>query len=307
LCGAIVTKRIKNFILKALFSNCIDRLKRRIVNLSYKKNIYMNKWSAIALNTAPESENKIHGDELAKEYGFEGGLVPGVTISAYLVHPLVEIWGKDWLERGYANCRITSPLYDKELFEVHTSLIDSSRANTTLVKGNGVVSANAEVTLTDKLLQAPIMRDDRLTDLDYRAPQANKMVWEKLKSGGCRSFKFSWSEENPLIYLSDELHLPKLLQPKEGGYSNLTFLLGCSNWILAGNAYMNPWVHLQTISQNYRAVGMNSSLIAQMEINKIYEKKGHEFIDVFVNLFDSEDKDCVMTINLIAIYKLRGS
>jgi len=26
-----------------------------------------------------------------------------------------------------------------------------------------------------------------------------------------------------------------------------------------------------------------------------------------VNLFDSEDKDCVMTINLIAIYKLRGS
>ena len=60
----------------------------------------MNKWSATALNTAPESENKIHGDELAKEYGFEGGLVPGVTISAYLVHPLVEIWGKDWLDRA---------------------------------------------------------------------------------------------------------------------------------------------------------------------------------------------------------------
>ena len=37
---------------------------------------------------------------------------------------------------------------------------------------------------------------------------------------------------------------------------------------------MNPWVHLQTISQNYRAVEMNSSLIAEMEINKIYEKKG---------------------------------
>ena len=70
---------------------------------------------------------------------------------------------------------------------------------------------------------------------------------------------------------------------------------------------MNPWVHLQTVSQNYRAVRLNSSLIAQMEINKIYEKKGHEFIDVFVNLFDQEDKTCVMTINLTAIYKLRGS
>ena len=54
----------------------------------------MNTWSATALNTAPDSENRIHSDELAKEYGFEGGLVPGVTISAYLVHPLVERWGR---------------------------------------------------------------------------------------------------------------------------------------------------------------------------------------------------------------------
>ena len=80
----------------------------------------MNIWSATALNTAPDSENRIHGDDLAKKYGFQGGLVPGVTISAYLVHPVIEHWGKDWLDRGYANCRITSPLYDKELFEVKT-------------------------------------------------------------------------------------------------------------------------------------------------------------------------------------------
>ena len=42
-------------------------------------------------------------------------------------------------------------------------------------------------------------------------------------------------------------------------------------------------------------------------INKVYEKKGHEFIDVFVNLFDQKDEACVLRINLIAIYKLRGS
>ena len=41
-----------------------------------------------------------------------------------------------------------------------------------------------------------------------------------------------------------------------------------------------------------------------MEINKTYEKKGHEFIDVFVNLFDQRDEMCVMTINLTAIYNL---
>ena len=74
----------------------------------------MNSWSAIALNTAPDSSNRIHGDEIAKQYGFEGGLVPGVTVAAYLVHPAVEKWGLDWLNFGFANCRVTSPLYDKE-------------------------------------------------------------------------------------------------------------------------------------------------------------------------------------------------
>ena len=70
---------------------------------------------------------------------------------------------------------------------------------------------------------------------------------------------------------------------------------------------MNPWVHVQTISQNYSAVPYGTRLIAEMEVNSVFEKKGHEFVDVEVNLFDEEDKNCVMTINLIAIYKLRGS
>ena len=132
-------------------------------------------------------------------------------------------------------------------------------------------------------------------------------MWNTLKSDGCFAFNFNWSDQDPLIYLRNENSLPKLLQPKDGGLSNLCFLLGCSNWILAGNAYMNPWVHLQTISQNFKTVPLGTSLIAEMEINNIYEKKGHEFIDVFVNLFDETDESCVMSINLIAIYKLRGS
>ena len=84
----------------------------------------------------------------------------------------------------------------------------------------------------------------------------------------------------------------------------MCFLLGCSNWILAGKClYESLGSSPNNIPKNYRAVEMNSSLIAEMEINKIYEKK-YEFIDVFVNLFDESDETCVMSINLIAIYKL---
>ena len=39
-----------------------------------------------------------------------------------------------------------------------------------------------------------------------------------------------------------------------------------------------------------QSCSLNSELIAQMEINDIYEKKGHEFIDVLVGLFDQQDE-----------------
>jgi len=267
----------------------------------------MNTWSAMALNTAPDSQNRIHSDELAKEYGFEGGLVPGVTISAYLVHPLIELWGKEWLDSGFANCRITSPLYDEELFEVKSNIVDETHAHTTLIRSNGVVSANAEIAITKNLPKPPISRADNLVEEDFTPPLATKEVWNELKSRGCKAFKFTWGDEDPLIYLRDASDLPDLLQPREGGFSNLSFLLGCSNWALSGNAYMNPWVHVQTISQNYRAVSYGTPLIAEMQVNSVFERKSHEFVDVGVNLFGVEDEKCVMTINLIAIYRLRGS
>jgi hypothetical protein len=121
----------------------------------------MNNWSAVAFNTAPDSENRIHGDDLAKEYGFEGGLVPGVTISAYLVHPLIDLWGQDWLERGFANCKITSPLYDNENFSVESNFLEEFKANTTLIRGNGIVSANAEVKIPHDLPISPVLRGDK--------------------------------------------------------------------------------------------------------------------------------------------------
>ena len=55
------------------------------------------------------------------------------------------------------------------------------------------------------------------------------------------------------------------------------------------------------------AISFNSSVIAETQVNEVFEKKGHEFVDVDVNLFKQEDKSCIMTINLLSIYKVRGS
>ena len=40
-----------------------------------------------AYNTAHASENKIHDGEVARRFGFDGGLVPGVDVYGYMSHP----------------------------------------------------------------------------------------------------------------------------------------------------------------------------------------------------------------------------
>src|ERR1700690_4326556 len=65
-----------------------------------------------AYNTAKVSENKIHDDDVAKKFGFGGGLVPGVDVYAYMTHLPVERWGRAWLEHGAAECRFSKPTYD---------------------------------------------------------------------------------------------------------------------------------------------------------------------------------------------------
>ena len=46
-----------------------------------------------ACNLSHASENKIHDDEIARRFGFQGGLVPGVEVYAYMTHLPAARWG----------------------------------------------------------------------------------------------------------------------------------------------------------------------------------------------------------------------
>ena len=95
-----------------------------------------------ARNTAQQSENAIHHDDVAQRYGFRGGLGPGVTVYAYLTEPLVAALGSAWLQRGTATVRFVKPLFDGEEFRVEGS-IDSRGPGTASAPGPPSTAASA--------------------------------------------------------------------------------------------------------------------------------------------------------------------
>ena len=71
-----------------------------------------------AYNTAKQSENKMHDDNVARRFGFSGGLVPGVDVFAYMMHVPLARWGRDFLSRGLIEARFIKPVYDGETAEI---------------------------------------------------------------------------------------------------------------------------------------------------------------------------------------------
>jgi hypothetical protein len=177
-----------------------------------------------------------------------------------------------------------------------------------LVRPGDAVSANAELWLADTLPLAPARRGDRIAGNDEVALRACIEHWTHLQKMGCHAVRYRWGDENAMrTYLRDDSQMPTLLQKTGGGFANMSFILGMSNWVLASNAYMNPWVHLETTSQNFAPIAAGTSVVAEMVVSAFYEKKGHEFVDVDVALFDELNDTCLATIALRAIYKLRGT
>ena len=264
-------------------------------------------WRGEAFNQEPDSANEIHGDALARQYGFSGGLVPGVTISAYLLHSAVQAWGEDFLRRGWSHVRVVSPLYDREHFTVEVENAAADAYTARLLRPDGTVSAHAQVRLEDAPAAAPVPRGDTVVELDYQGPAATREYWMELAQHGCRAQRFQWRPRGRMgTYLRDEQAMPALLRGPDAR-ANAAFLLGISNWITAANAAMNPWVHLETRAQHYRPVCAGTDILAEMEVADVFDRGGHGFVDTRVNLFDAADRGCLCSIALRAIYRLRGA
>ncbi len=62
-------------------------------------------------NSASGATGSIHDDEKAREMGYAGGFVPGVTVLGYMMRAMNESFGAAWLSSGRLNGRLRTPTY----------------------------------------------------------------------------------------------------------------------------------------------------------------------------------------------------
>ena len=143
-------------------------------------------YHVVAVPTHDSWENKIHEDGLAREFGFRGGLVPGVTVYAWTTRPVVAAFGAAWLDHGRFSVRFARPVYFGEPTTIRTSVAAHSKDEVTIQarveNREGDVCATATLSLPrGPLLTRPDVGAYSVAPLPAERPAATRVHLDGLR------------------------------------------------------------------------------------------------------------------------------
>jgi len=258
-----------------------------------------------AANSAAASENKIHDDTVAQQYGFAGGLVPGVTVYAYMMRPVAEALGREWLERGTATVRLLKPFYEGEVVTVETTVTSVDDRVVALDVGArnpaGELCASGTATLPNQVAEPPDVSRFPHAPRPAERPPVSEEVLRNISVLGSIDEEYAAEAASRFVAeINDDLPLWRGAEaPAHPG-----FLIRYANAILSTNVLLNPWIHVSSEVTNYRPVRPGTHLSVRGRVTDLFERKGHKFVRLDMLVVDGAERP-VMLVDHTAIYEPR--
>jgi acyl dehydratase len=258
-----------------------------------------------ARNTLVASENKIHDASVAREYGFRGALVPGVTVYAYMTHPLVEAFGVAWLERGTASVRFVKPVLDGEELTVSGAVTarDARGLSAALVAATAAAGECATLTATLPA-GSPVPVNLALypaAPLPAERPVATRAHLEGLAALGTPIT--TYDEARAREYL-DKVRDALGFYRGGGARVHPAYFLDQANRALDRNVKMSPWIHVGSTVRHLGGARVGETLATRGRVRSLFAKKGRDFVELDLALVAGERARPVAHVLHTAIYRL---
>jgi acyl dehydratase len=257
-----------------------------------------------AHNGAIHSENKIHDNEVARQYGFAGGLVPGVTIHAYMTRPVVDAFGRDWVERGTISTRFNRPFYEGGMVTVQATVTaagdDSVDLDLQALNDAGEVCAVGTASLPAAPSPVPDIAGFPLAPLPASRPLADEATMRAMDVMGALQVPWNGKDEEYLDEIADDHSLWR----GQDGVLHPGYLIRLANNILVRNVELGPWIHVSSEVTHFRAAPRGTNLTTRGRMLEEFERKGHRFVVLDVLVAD-ETEAPVTRARHTAIYQVR--
>ncbi len=210
----------------------------------------------IAINGDPESENRVHADDVARQLGFRAGLVPGVDVFEYMVKAVLEDADPGWLSEGdgYGELKLFKPYYDGD--EVTISIAPET--------GHATADDRALLRFSRQPFPngAPSIP---FLELPQDRPQASEVT---LAPGT----------------ILGSLH--KALEHRQLTSLKARELLDLANRILMRNVRLDPWIHTGSVMHLGPGLAELAEVEVRGQVTDLKERKGHGIVTLRVVYLD---------------------
>jgi acyl dehydratase len=257
-----------------------------------------------ARNIAIESENRIHDDEVARRYGFAGGLVPGIVVYGYLTRPVVEAVGSRWFETASTEARFLQPCYEGEevVVRAEPAAADPEVAfSLTAARPDGTVLARGRTSLPSKDAPPPPLDDFPPAPLPRPRPPAST---ETLRPGAVLGSLEIAPGTEALNRFAAEVGDELAIYRGDDGVVHPAALLGLANEVLAKNVKLGPWIHAESDVTHFSPARLGDSLAVRARVLDRFERKGHDFVVLDVLVIAGANR-VVQRVQHTAIYRPR--
>lgn len=258
-----------------------------------------------ARNTSAGSENKIHDDAVARRYGFPGGLVPGVTLYAYLTRPLVETLGAAWLQRGTAEVKFVKPVVEGEEVTVTGAITERDARGLTATLAASTAAGGDCALLTATLpAGAPTPVNGVLYEsrpLPAERPPASRDHLAGLDALGTPEALYDATRA--ASYLESVAETLDVYRGQEG-FVHPAFFLDQANRAVDRNVKVGPWIHVGSRVRHLGGARAGELLQTRGRVRSLWEKKGREYLELDLLIAAGREARPVAHVLHTAIYQL---
>lgn len=230
-------------------------------------------------NASEQSENRMHSDDVARQFGFKGALVPGVTVFSHMTRPLVERFGEQWLARGTADVTFFKPAYEGDLLTIRTQPKDHGY-ELTCHNEDGV-----ELARMSSEIPAPPSTVDPRSDLSPSLHGGERPVvtWELMEIG--RPFpalRWAPTVNDNRIWCDDNRDDLPLYQSGPRAPIHPGFVLRQANFVLRNRFTLPAWIHTGSRIVFHDVLRLGNDYEVRAVPEEKWERKGHQMVRLYV-------------------------
>lgn len=259
-------------------------------------------YRVVARNPATASENRIHDDDVAQRYGFQGGLVPGVTVYGYACHALVEALGPAWLDQGRAHMRFVSPCYEGDELVVTVQSAPPPPFEVWVSTGERRCVVGSAALAGDEpggLGFPPIPAAPAPAAEERPAPDERFFVAGRVLG----AVALATDQASADAYLTG-IGEPSTTYAVHG-VVHPGHLLGGANRVLTANVVLPAWIHVESEVRHLRVISVGEEVEIRARVAEVFERRGHQFVRLDVAWMAGAEP--VAEARHTAIWRLAGS